>query len=80
MKTEAKTEMTPYLAVGIAEGFEESDSLETTLEAWAYIARNGMHHTLQGSLGRQLQSLVDQGVMDWQGNIDWDMVDELRND
>ncbi len=73
-----KKEMTPYLAVGIAEGFEESDSLETTLEAWAYIARTKMHISLQGFFGRQLQELVDDNIMDWDGNIDWSVVEELK--
>jgi hypothetical protein len=67
-----------YTAVGLAEGFVEGTSTEQ-LEAWAYIARTGMYRSLQGFFGRTIQSMVDNGTMDWDGNIDWDRVDELTD-
>ena len=70
--------MTQFEAVAIAEGFEESPSLERTLEAWSVIAKTGIWRGLQGFFGRTLAHLVDQGVMDWDGNIDWDAVSSLR--
>jgi hypothetical protein len=53
-----------YLAVGIAEGFEESDaSDERKLEAWQYLVNTGICWSLQGWFGRTAQSLINQGLI-----------------
>jgi len=57
------TEWTPYLATGIAEGFEETDNTDMVLEAWAYIGQAGLHHQLQGMFGRTLHALMDAGLL-----------------
>lgn len=67
--------MDTYTAVGIAEGFIESDSLEQVLSAWATIARTGMYRNLQGFFGRNVERLVQQDLIDWDGNIYPENVD-----
>ena len=54
--------MTPYQAVGIAEGFVESESDEQEIEAWQYLIDTGMAWTLQGYFGRAAMSLIEQGI------------------
>lgn len=54
--------MTPYLATGLAEGFEEGTE-EEQIEAWQYLVDTGMAWSLQGSFGRQAQSLIEQGII-----------------
>lgn len=59
-----KREMTPYLAVAIAEGFCEGEgaSEEEQIEAWQYLIDTGRCWTLQGWFGRTAQSLIEQGI------------------
>jgi len=54
--------MDNYLAVGIAEGFEEPANEEQVIEAWQHLVDTGLAWQLQGSFGRQAQSLIDTGV------------------
>jgi len=54
--------LTPYEAIGIAEGFVESDSQEQTIEAWQFLIDTGMAWTLQGWFGRQAMDLIDAGI------------------
>jgi hypothetical protein len=68
-----------YTAVGLAEGFIEGNSTEQ-LEAWAYIARTGMYRSLQGFFGRTINRMVEAGIMDWEGNINWERVNELTDE
>jgi len=67
--------MTPYLATGLAEGFEEGTS-EEKLEAWAYLIKTGMCWTLQGWFGRQAQAMIDRGYINADGEIDWQNIEE----
>ncbi len=57
-------EMTPYLAVAIAEGFcgGEGASEDEQIEAWQYLINTGLCWTLQGWFGRQAQALIDAGI------------------
>lgn len=55
--------MTNYMAVGIAEGFEEAESEEQVLEAWQHLVDTGLAYTLQGWFGRTAQTLIDQGLI-----------------
>ena len=54
--------MDTYLAVGIAEGFEEADSEDQVIEAWQHLVDTGLAWTLQGSFGRTAQALIEQGI------------------
>jgi len=53
--------MTNYIAVGIAEGFEECESEEQWLEAWQHLVNTGLAWQLQGWFGRSAQHLIDEG-------------------
>jgi hypothetical protein len=56
--------MTPYLATGLAEGFEEADSEEQVLSAWQYLHDTRLAYSLQGRFGRTAQALIEQGVIE----------------
>ena len=55
--------MTPYMAVGLAEGFEEAESEEQVLEAWQYLVDSGLAWSLQGAFGRQAQAMIEAGLI-----------------
>lgn len=54
--------MDTYTAVAIAEGFQDS-TLDEKVEAWQYLHDTGLGYTLQGSFGRQLEQLINLGVI-----------------
>lgn len=56
-----KKEMNAYLAVGLAEGFEEGTQ-EEQLKAWQYLIDTGLAWNLQGWFGRNAQALIEAGV------------------
>jgi len=55
--------MDNYLAVGIAEGFEEPENEEQVVEAWQYLVDTGLAWQLQGRFGRIAKDLIEQGVI-----------------
>ena len=55
--------MTQYEAVGIAEGFVESDSEEQVVEAWQYLVDTGLAYQLQGWFGRTATALINEGII-----------------
>jgi len=55
-------EFDDYTAVGICEGFVESDSEEQVIAAWQYLIDKGLCWQLQGWFGRAAESLIEQGV------------------
>jgi hypothetical protein len=54
--------MDNYTAVGICEGFVDSDDEEQQIEAWQHLIDTGLTCTLQGAFGRMAQRLIDEGV------------------
>jgi hypothetical protein len=44
------------------------------------LVRNGQAWQLQGMYGRQAEGLIDDGYIDRQGNINWEMVGDERAD
>ena len=70
-------EWTPYLATAYAEGFCEgsNSTQEEQLEAWAYLIRTRLAYSLQGWFGRTASSLIDNGIIDADGNVNWDAID-----
>ena len=57
--------ITDYMAVGLAEGFEEGTE-EQVIEAWQHLHDTGLAYKLQGWFGRTAQSLIEQGVINEQ--------------
>ena len=56
--------MDNYMAVAIAEGFEEAESEEQVVAAWQHLVNTGLAWTLQGSFGRTAQTLIDRGIIE----------------
>ena len=54
--------MDNYLAIGIAEGFEEPENEEQVIKAWQHLVDTGLVWTLQGWFGRQAMFLIDNGL------------------
>ena len=54
--------MNTFTAVGIAEGFIESDSEDQQIEAWQTLIDSGLAWRLQGWFGRTAQRLIDDGI------------------
>jgi hypothetical protein len=67
-------EFTDYTACAFAEGFCEGEGATTRqrIEAFSYIFKRGMHRTLQGFYGRSIQSLIDAGVLEENGDVNYD--------
>ena len=55
--------MDNYLAVGIAEGFEEAKNEEQVIEAWQHLVNTGLAWQLQGKFGRTAKHLIEQGII-----------------
>jgi hypothetical protein len=55
--------MDSYTAVGIAEGFIESESYDQQVEAWQYLHDTGLAYSLQGFFGRACQELIEEGII-----------------
>jgi len=54
--------MDSYMAVGIAEGFEEAESEEQQIEAWQFLIDTGLAWKLQGWFGRTAHQLIESGI------------------
>ena len=48
-------------AIGLAEGFVETDSEEQYIEAWQYLLDTGLVWSLQGWFGRTAVSMIEAG-------------------
>jgi len=59
----------------------ESGELEgkQTLELFAELIENGQAWSLQGSYGRTASNLIDRGLISKEGDINWELFDELVN-
>jgi len=55
--------MDNYLAVGIAEGFEEPANEEQVIEAWQHLVDTGLAWQLQGWFGRTADQLIESGIV-----------------
>jgi hypothetical protein len=58
--------------------FEMGDlSGSETLELFSELIRTGMAWSLQGIYGRTARALIEQGLIDDYGTIDWDTYNDL---
>lgn len=53
-----------YLAVGLAEGFEEPEQEDDVLAAWQALHDTRLAYQLQGWFGRTAQALIADGVIE----------------
>jgi len=63
MNTNTNIKLDTYTAVGLAEGFIESNSEEEIIAAWQYIYDNDLWQTLQGWFGRTVNDLLKEGII-----------------
>ena len=65
MENKTKEKMTLYLAVAIAEGFNEGEeaSKERQIEAWQFLHDEGHAYRLQGWYGRTARNLINEGII-----------------
>ena len=52
-----------YKAVGLAEGFIETDDEAEIIEAWQHLHDTGLAYTLQGWFGRTATAMIAEGVI-----------------
>jgi len=57
-----KEKLTPYLATGLAEGFEEGTE-EEVIAAWQYLHDTRLAYKLQGWFGRAVSDLIERGII-----------------
>lgn len=53
--------------------------LYETLELFGELIASGLVWGLQGSYGRTATHLIESGIIDRTGKIDWEKVEELEN-
>ena len=53
-----------FNAVGIAEGFVESESDDEKQAAWQYLHDKRIAYSLQGWFGRTCVSLIEEGIIE----------------
>ena len=55
--------MDNFRAVGLAEGFIETDDEAEVIEAWQHLVDTGIAWTLQGWFGRNAMRLIENGII-----------------
>jgi len=73
-------EFTPLLAVAYAEGFGEGEGAtgEQKIQAWAYLIKTKAVWSLQGWFGRTATAFMEQGVISFEGEVNWEVYHELN--
>jgi hypothetical protein len=69
--------ITPFESCGTIEGFCERSAPEDTIKAISFIAGTGLYRSLQGFYGRTVRDMVERGLMNWNGIVNWDEVNCL---
>ena len=70
----------PMSAIDYAEGCNNEGNEEDTFRSWSYIQGTRICVGLQGFYGRTCKNLIDQGIMDIDGTLDWNKVTALIED
>jgi len=55
--------MDDFTAVGIAEGFIDTDDQDQIIQAWQHLVDTGLAWKLQGFFGRTAENLLRQGII-----------------
>jgi hypothetical protein len=55
--------MDNFTAVGIAEGFNDTDDQDQIIAAWQHLVDTGLAWSLQGFFGRTARNLIDQEII-----------------
>ena len=55
--------MTPFEAIEIAEGLDETAHPDDVIDAWQYLHDTGLAYQLQGFFGRTCARLLENGVI-----------------
>lgn len=55
--------MDTYRAIGLAEGFIQTDNEDEVVEAWQHLHDTGEAYKLQGWFGRTASSLIEAGII-----------------
>jgi hypothetical protein len=63
-ETDEYKSMTPYMAVGLAEGFEEAETEEQVLAAWQFLHDTELAYNLQGWFGRRVIAMIEAEVIE----------------
>lgn len=72
--------MTTYSAISIVEGFSAvPPTRESYFKAWSHLIKSGDVWTLQGYYGRSANDYINAGIIDQDGTINWDNIDEYYN-
>ena len=81
MEKRTQIEWDAYLATAYAEGFCEGENAtaEEQIEAWSYLIQTRTCWSLQGWFGRAASRIIESGVIDKTGEINWDKFDELND-
>ena len=66
-----------YSACGCFEGFKPREDVLDNIRAASFIAGTGLWRSLQGHYGRTINRMVEEGIMTWEGIVNWDRVDEI---
>jgi hypothetical protein len=81
MNVEKSIQFNDYLATAYAEGFGEGSdaTFEEQILAWSYLIKTGLCWRLQGWFGRQAEHLIRMEMIDREGNISWEDVNDYIN-
>lgn len=55
-------------------------SEDNFLKLFSMLIKNGHAWSLQGQYGRTAHALIEDGIISKQGKINWQKVDELKNE
>ena len=75
MKTEA-LEVRNHLVDFIMEYEDGELSDEGFLKLFSFLIETGQAWSLQGHYGRTAHALIDRGVIDHKGNINWSVIED----
>ncbi len=68
-------QITDYQAIAYAEGFEEGNDIDT-IKSWSYICGKQLYKYLQGFFGRTIRDLIDNNILQTDGTVNWDNIEQ----